>query len=79
MSILETLGLMMKEVDPRIYRILDEKGNTSTFENRVRGFSDIRRFQTNSEKSWTDDKIGQIVKKESQDVFNQEDALSPRG
>ena len=38
----------MKEVDPRIYKILDEKGNTSTFENRVREFSDIGRFLANS-------------------------------
>jgi hypothetical protein len=25
----------------QIYQILGEKGNTSTFENRVRGFSDL--------------------------------------
>ena len=37
----------MKEVDPQIYQILDEKGNTTTFENRVRKFSDIGRFLAN--------------------------------
>ena len=31
----------MKKVDHQIYQILDEKGNPMTFENRVRGFSDI--------------------------------------
>jgi hypothetical protein len=34
-------GLIMKDVDPQIYRILDEKGNTPTFQNRVREFSDL--------------------------------------
>jgi hypothetical protein len=46
----EAFGLMMKEVDPQIYKILDEKGNTMTFENRVREFSDIGRFSANSKK-----------------------------
>jgi hypothetical protein len=32
---------MMEEVDPQIYQILDEKVNHMTFENRVRGFSDL--------------------------------------
>jgi hypothetical protein len=43
-------GFTMKEVDPQIYQISGENGNTSTFENRVRGFSDLRRFQASSEK-----------------------------
>ena len=37
-------GLMMKEVNLQIYQILDEKGNTSSFENRVREFSGIGCF-----------------------------------
>jgi hypothetical protein len=32
----------------QIYQILGEKGNPITFENRVRKFSDIGRFQANS-------------------------------
>jgi quinol monooxygenase YgiN len=39
--------LTIKEVDSQIYQILGEKGNTSTFENRVRGFSDLGRFLAN--------------------------------
>ena len=53
--------LMMKEVKTQIYKILGEKINTSTFENRVREFSDIGWFQVYSEKIWIDDKRGQIV------------------
>jgi hypothetical protein len=41
-------GLTMKGVKTQIYQILDEKENTIAFENRVREFSDIGRFQTNS-------------------------------
>jgi hypothetical protein len=41
----------MKEVKVQIYRILGENGNTSTFENRVREFSNLGRFQAFSEKS----------------------------
>ena len=37
----------MKGVKTQIYQILDEKENTIAFENRVREFSDIGRFQTN--------------------------------
>jgi hypothetical protein len=44
------IGLMMKEVDPQIFQILDEKGKQHDFQNRVRGFSDLGRFQTNLKK-----------------------------
>ena len=53
--------LMMKEVDPQIYRILDEKGKPIRFPKSSKGFLGDWAFLGQLEKFWIDDKRGQIV------------------
>jgi hypothetical protein len=38
---------MMKEVDPQIYRIPDEKGKITRFQKSTKGFSENGRFLAN--------------------------------